>query len=117
MAKKLDFEAEAQSQQAEVQEPNTPEQLLTQPAQLDEGYDPGPSPRDVDAPERVEEQQSHEDTGQAEDESDKPPPEGDKPEGNEEEGSGEGQESSGQPPDPPDPPDPQDPDDLDPNPD
>ena len=77
----------------------------------------GDREEDRDAPERVEEQQSHEDTGQAEDESDKPPPEGDKPEGNEEEGSGEGQESSGQPPDPPDPPDPQDPDDPDPNPD
>ena len=96
VAKKLDLDAEAQSQQAEVQEPNTPEQLLNQPAPLDEGYDPGPPPRDVDAPERVEEQQSHEDTGQAEDESDKPPPEGDKPEGNE--GEGEGQESSGQRP-------------------
>ena len=111
VAKKLDFDAEAQSQQAEVPEPNTPEQLLNQPAQLDEGYDPGPPPREVDAPERVEEQQSHEDTGQAEDESDKPPPEGDKPEGNGGEGSGEGQESSRQPPDPPDPPEPPDPDD------
>ena len=34
VAKKLDFDAEAQSQQAEVQEPNTPEQLLNQPAQV-----------------------------------------------------------------------------------
>ena len=58
VAKKLDFEAEAQSQQADVPEPNTPEQLLDQPPQLDEGYDPGPPPVEVDAPERVEEQQS-----------------------------------------------------------
>ena len=43
VAKKLDFDAEAQSQQAEVPEPNTPEQLLNQPAQVDEGYDPGPT--------------------------------------------------------------------------
>ena len=71
----------------------------------------------MDAPERVEEQQSREDTGQAGDESDKPPPEGDKPEGNEEQGSGEGHESSKQPPDPPDPPEPPDPDAPDPNPD
>ena len=117
VAKKLDFDAEAPSQQVEVQEPNTPEQLLNQPTQPDEGYDPGPPPKEVDAPERVEEQQPHEDTGQAEDESEKPPPEGDKPEGNEGEGSGEGQESSGQPPDPPDPPEPSDPDAPDPNPD
>ena len=76
-----------------------------------------PPPREVDAPERVEEQQSREDSGQAGDESDKPPPEGDKQEGNEEKGSGEGQESSKQPPDPPDPPEPPDPDAPDPNPD
>ena len=96
MAKKLDFDAEAQSQQADVPEPNTPEQLLNQPAQLDEGYDPGPPPKEVDAPERVEEQQCREDSGQAEGESDKPPK---------------------QPPDPPDPPEPPDPDAPDPNPD
>ena len=124
MAKKLDFDAEAPSQQVDVPEPNTPEQLLHQPAPLDEfghphaaGYDPGLPPEEVDAPERVEEQQSCEDTGQTRDESDKPPLEGDKPEGNEDQGSGEGQESSKQPPDPPDPPKPSDPDAPDPNPD
>ena len=123
VAKKLDFDAEAPSQQADVPEPNTPEQLLQQPAPLDEfghphaaGHDPGLPSSEVDAPERVEEQQSREDTGQTGDESDKPPPEGDKPEGNEEQGSGEGQESSKQPPDPPDPPEPPDPDAPDPNP-
>ena len=79
-------------------------------SEQDQGYDPGPPPQDVDAPERVEEQnQSNEDNGQAEQESERPPPEGDKPEGEGEKDSGEGQESSGQPPDPPDPPDPDDP--------
>ena len=93
VAKKLDLEGEAQSQSAEAKEPKTPEQLLIQPNQPsppkdvtappDQGYDPGPPPRDVDAPERVEEQQSNGDT---EEESDKPPPEGDKPEGERGEG-------------------------------
>ena len=48
-------------------------QLLNQPAQMDEGYDLGPPPREVDAPERVEEQQSREDPGQAGDEPDDKP--------------------------------------------
>ena len=109
VAKKLDFEEEAHSQKADAKEPTTPERLLTQPTQpsspkettappdqleTDQRYDPGPPPEDVDAPERAEEQQPQGDTGQAEEESDKPPPESDKPEGEGEKGSGEGQESS-----------------------
>ena len=87
VAKQLDFEGEARSQKADAKEPNTPEQLLTQPNQPssprestappdhlepDQGYDPGPPPMDVVAPERVEEQQSNGDNGQAEEESEKP---------------------------------------------
>ena len=83
------------------------------------GYDPGPQPAEVDAPERVEEQnQSTEGDGQAEEEPEQPPPEGDQPAGDGEQNTGEGQDSSKQPPDPPDPPEPpEDPDDPGPIPD
>ena len=78
----------------------------------DAGREPSSHPVDVDAPERVEEQNQQ--TGgddQAEQEPEQPQPEGDQPAGVEQQGNGEAQQSSGQPPDPPEPP--QDPDDPD----
>ena len=95
IAKKLDFEGEVKSEKVEVLEPTTPEQLLAQPS-ADQGYDPGPPPMEVDAPERVEGQDGTDDQGEQEPE--KPPPDGDKPEESGEQGSGEAQDSSGPPP-------------------
>ena len=130
MTRRLDFDEG--SRVVSVREPDTPEELHQQPNQPssprgtspppdleDMGYDPGPQPVDVDAPERTEEQnQPTEDDGQAEQEPEQSPPDGDQPAGDGEQNTGEGQESSRQPPDPPHPPEPpEDPDDPDPLPD
>ena len=123
VTRKIDFDQGSQA--ASVREPETPEELHHQPNRpssprgispppdmQDADQDPNSRPGDVDAPERVEEQNQQ--TGgddQAEQEPEQPPPEGDQPAGDEQQDNGEAQDSSKQPPDPPEPP--QDPDDPD----
>ena len=126
VTRKLDFDQASRA--VSVREPETPEELHQQPNRpsspretsppldLDGlGYDTGPKPVEVDAPERVEDQnQPTEGDNQAEQDTEQPPPEGDQPAENGEQDTGEGQDNSGQPPapDPPEPP--EDPDDPDP---
>ena len=123
VTRRIDFDQGSQA--ASVREPDTPEELHHQPNRpssprgispppdmQDAGQNPNSRPADVDAPERVEEQNQQ--TGgddQAEQEPEQPPPEGDQPTGEEQQDNGGAQESSKQPPDPPEPP--QDPDDPD----
>ena len=113
VTRRLEFDRGSRA--ASVREPDTPEELHQQPHQPssprgtspppdpeDMGYDPGPQPVDVDAPERTEEQnQPIEGDDQAEQETEQPPPEGDQPAGEGEQETGEGLDSSGPPPDPP----------------
>ena len=129
VTRRLDFDQASRA--VSVREPETPEELHQQPTRPsspretsppldleDLGYDPGPKPLEVDAPERVEDQnQPTEDGDEAEQDTEQPPPEGDQPAENGEQDTGEGQDNSGQPPDP-DPPEPlEDPDDPNPLPD
>ena len=127
VTRRLEFDRGSRA--ASVREPDTPEELHQQPHQPssprgtsppldldDTGYDPGPQPLDVDAPEGVEEQvQQTDGDEQAEQEPEQPPPEGDQPAGEGEQNTGKGLGSAGQPPDPPEPP--EDPDDPGPIPD
>ena len=112
VTRRLDFDEGSRA--VFVREPDTPEELHQQPNQPSSprgtspppdveatGYDPGPQPVDVDAPERAEGQnQPTEGDGQAEQEPEQPPPDGDQPAGNDDQNTGEGQDSSRQPPDP-----------------
>ena len=89
VTRRLEFDDASRA--VSVREPETPEELHQQPNKpssprerspsldLDDlGYDPGPQPVDVDAPERVEEQnQPTEGDDQAEQDTEQPPPEGD----------------------------------------
>ena len=117
VTRRLDFDEGSRA--VAVREPDTPEELHHQPNQPSSprGTSPPPDPEamDVDAPERVEEQnQPTEGDDQAEQEPEQPPPDGDQAAGDGEQNAGEAQDSSRQPPDPPEPPpDPDDPDDPD----
>ena len=129
VTRRLDFDATSRA--VSVREPETPEELHRQPNRPsspretsppldleDLGYDPGPRPVEVDAPERIEEQhQPTEGEDQAEQGTEQPPPEGDQPTGDGEQRTGEGQDSTGQPPEPDPPEPPEDPDNPDPLPD
>ena len=125
VTRRLDFDQVSRA--VSVREPETPEELHQQPHRpsspreasppldLDGlGYDTGPKPVEVDAPERVEDQnQPTEGDDQAEQDTEQPPPEGDQPAENGEQGTGGGQDNPGQPPDPDPPEPPEDPDDPD----
>ena len=129
VTRRLEFDEASRA--VSVREPETPEELHQQPNKPsspretsppldleDLGYDPGPQPVDVDAPERVEEQnQPTEGDDEAEQDAEQPPPEGDQPVGGGEQDTGEGHDTSGQPPEPDPPEPPEDPDDPEPLPD